>query len=219
MISILVVDDDPFVRQGLADMIATDDQLSVVAHASDGADAVRVVRSHDIDVVLMDIRMPMMDGIEATRQIAALPSRPRILVLTTFDLDQHVYSALAAGADGFLLKETPPGEILRAVHVVAAGGSMLHPGAARALIDRFHQQTAESAQAAAERIARLTPRETQVLERVARGDSNADIAETLSMRESTVKAHVSRILTALNVSNRVQAALVARDAQLLGESG
>ncbi|MGW6377247.1 response regulator [Rhodococcus sp. NPDC055112] len=219
MISILVVDDDPFVRQGLADMIATDDQLSVVAHASDGADAVRVVRSREIDVVLMDIRMPTMDGIEATRRIAALPSRPRILVLTTFDLDQYVYSALAAGADGFLLKETPPAEILRAVHIVAAGGSMLHPGAARALIDRFHQQTAESAQAAAERIARLTPRETQVLERVARGDSNADIAERLSMRESTVKAHVSRILTALDVSNRVQAALVARDAQLLGESG
>ncbi|WFR71983.1 response regulator transcription factor [Prescottella defluvii] len=217
MISILVVDDDPFVRQGLAELIATDDDLTVVAHASDGSEALQLVRSRDVDVVLMDVRMPIMDGIEATRRMAALSSRPRILVLTTFDLDRHVYSALAAGADGFLLKDTPPAEILRAVHIVAEGGSMLHPGAARALVDRFHRQTAESAQAAAEHIARLTPREAQVLERVGLGDSNAEIARALSMRESTVKAHVSRILTALEVSNRVQAALVVRDAQLLAD--
>ncbi|MDH6283472.1 response regulator transcription factor [Prescottella agglutinans] len=218
MISILVVDDDPFVRQGLAELIATDDDLTVVAHASDGSEAVQLVRSRDVDVVLMDVRMPIMDGIEATRRMAALSSRPRILVLTTFDLDRHVYSAMAAGADGFLLKDTPPAEILRAVHIVAEGGSMLHPGAARALIDRFHRQASDAARTAVERIERLTPREKQVLERVGAGDSNADIARALSMRESTVKAHVSRILTALEVSNRVQAALVVRDAQLLADS-
>ncbi|MDH6676162.1 DNA-binding NarL/FixJ family response regulator [Rhodococcus sp. LBL1] len=217
MISILVVDDDPFVRQGLAELIATDDDLTVVAHASDGSEAVQLVRSRDVDVVLMDVRMPIMDGIEATRRMAALSSRPRILVLTTFDLDRHVYSALAAGADGFLLKDTRPAEILRAVHIVAEGGSMLHPGAARALVDRFHRQTSDAARTAVERIERLTPREKQVLERVGAGDSNADIARALSMRESTVKAHVSRILAALEVSNRVQAALVVRDAQLLAD--
>ncbi len=217
VISVLVVDDDPFVRQGLSELLATDDDIAVVGHAADGGEAVRSAASNRIDVVLMDVRMPIMDGIEATRRMATLPRRPRILVLTTFDLDRYVYSALAAGADGFLLKDTPPAEILRAVHVVADGGSMLHPGAARALIDRFHRQTSDAARTAVERIERLTPREKQVLERVGAGESNADIARALAMRESTVKAHVSRILAALEVSNRVQAALVVRDAQLLAD--
>lgn len=219
VITVLVVDDDQYVRRGLTGLLDTDDELSAIAEASDGREAVRFVESHDVDVVLMDVRMPTMDGIEATRRIVALPSRPRILALTTFDLDRYVYSALAAGADGFLLKDSPPAEILRAIRVVADGGSMLHPNAARALIDRFHEQTSESAHRAVENVDRLTPREVQVLELVGRGDSNAEIAAALSMRVSTVKAHVSRILTALGVSNRVQAALVARDAQLFGRIG
>lgn len=137
-----------------------------------------------------------------------------MITLTTFDLDEYVYDALAAGADGFLLKDTDPAEILRAVHLVAAGSAMLHPTAARRLIDRYHATNQPQVTAAQARLERLTPRERDVLALLAQGDTNADIATRLAMRESTVKAHVSRILTALEVTNRVQAALVARDAGL-----
>lgn len=137
-----------------------------------------------------------------------------MITLTTFDLDEYVYDALAAGADGFLLKDTDPAEILRAVHLVAAGSAMLHPTAARRLIDRYHATNQPQVATAQARLERLTPRERDVLALLAQGDTNADIATRLAMRESTVKAHVSRILTALEVTNRVQAALVARDAGL-----
>jgi DNA-binding NarL/FixJ family response regulator len=155
-----------------------------------------------------------MDGITATARLRALPHPPKVITLTTFDLDEYVYDALAAGADGFLLKDTDPAEILRAVHLVAAGSAMLHPTAARRLIDRYHATHQPQVTAAQARLERLTPREADVLALLAQGDTNADIATHLAMRESTVKAHVSRILTALEVTNRVQAALVARDAGL-----
>jgi DNA-binding NarL/FixJ family response regulator len=149
---------------------------------------------------------------------ARRPSKPSpicaTITLTTFDLDEYVYDALAAGADGFLLKDTDPAEILRAVHLVAAGSAMLHPTAARRLIDRYHATKQPQVTAAQARLERLTPRERDVLALLAQGDTNADIAARLAMRERTVKAHVSRILTALEVTNRVQAALVARDAGL-----
>ncbi|MER7668475.1 response regulator transcription factor [Kitasatospora sp. NPDC096128] len=217
MIRTMVVDDDALVRLGLVDLLAQDPALTVVAEAADGLQAVEFARDRRIDVALMDIRMPRLDGIAATRRLRQLPDAPRVIALTTFDLDEYVYQALAAGADGFLLKDTPPAEIARAVHVVAAGQGMLHPAAARRLIDRYHRVGAPRSVAARGRIAGLTPRETDVLRELADGLSNAEIAGVLGMRESTVKAHVSRILTTLGVANRVQAALLARDAGLVGD--
>ncbi|MDH6627945.1 DNA-binding NarL/FixJ family response regulator [Streptomyces sp. LBL] len=216
MINVLVVDDDALVRLGLVDLLSTDPGLTVVAEASDGLAAVEQASLHRIDVALVDVRMPRMDGITATRRLRALPAPPRVITLTTFDLDEYVYDALAAGADGFLLKDTEPREIIRAVHVVADGHGMLHPAAARRLIDHFHRAARPEALEARTRIGGLTPRETDVLARLAQGDSNAEIAAALGMRESTVKAHVSRILSALGSGNRVQAALLARDAGLGG---
>jgi DNA-binding NarL/FixJ family response regulator len=214
MIRTLVVDDDALVRLALVDILATAPGIHVVAEAGDGAEAVERATDHRVDVVVMDVRMPRMDGIAATQRVRALPDPPQVLVLTTFDLDEYVYNALAAGAAGFLLKDTDPAEIIRAVHVVAAGQAMLHPVAARRLIDHFHRTARPGSLGARSRIDRLTPRERQVLVLLADGASNAEIAADLGMQESTVKAHVSRILAALGVGNRVQAALRARDAGL-----
>ncbi|MGC0418197.1 DNA-binding NarL/FixJ family response regulator [Embleya sp. AB8] len=208
----MIVDDDALVRLGLHDLLDGDPDIEVVAQAADGRQAVEQAGAHRVDVALVDVRMPHMDGITATSLLRALPHPPRVITLTTFDLDEYVYDALAAGADGFLLKDTDPAEILRAVHLVAAGSAMLHPTAARRLIDRYHRTTGARAGPARSRIDALTPREQDVLALLAQGDTNAEIATTLGMRESTVKAHVSRILTTLNVTNRVQAALTARDA-------
>ncbi|MFI9156207.1 response regulator [Kitasatospora aureofaciens] len=219
MIRTMVVDDDALVRLGLVDLLAQDPELTVVAEAVDGLQAVELARGRRIDVALMDIRMPRLDGIAATRRLCQLADAPRVIALTTFDLDEYVYQALAAGADGFLLKDTPPAEIARAVHVVASGQGMLHPAAARRLIDRYHRVGAPRAVDARSRIAGLTPREGDVLRELADGLSNAEIAGVLGMRESTVKAHVSRILTALGVANRAQAALLARDGGLVGDGG
>ncbi|OLZ61370.1 DNA-binding response regulator [Streptomyces sp. IMTB 2501] len=213
MIRAMIVD-DALVRPGLADLLEGDPGIDVVAQATDGLHAVEQATAHRIDVALVDVRMPRMDGITATTRLRALPHPPKVITLTTFDLDEYVYNALAAGADGFLLKDTDPAEILRAVHLVAAGSAMLHPTAARRLIDRYHATTQPEATAAQARLDQLTPREHDVLALLARGDSNADIAAHLAMCESTVKAHVSRILAALDVTNRVQAPLLARDAGL-----
>jgi DNA-binding NarL/FixJ family response regulator len=214
MIRAMIVDDDALVRLGLADLLDDDPGIEVVAQATDGLKAIEQATAHRIDVALVDVRMPRMDGIAATTRLRALPHPPKVIILTTFDLDEYVYNALAAGADGFLLKDTDPAEILRAVHLVAAGSAMLHPAAARRLIDRYHAANQPEATVARARLDRLTPRERDVLTLLAQGDTNADIATRLAMRESTVKAHVSRILTSLEVTNRVQAALLARDAGL-----
>ncbi|MFD8597357.1 response regulator [Kitasatospora sp. NPDC059646] len=216
MIRTLIVDDDALVRLGLADLLGGDPGVEVVAQAADGLQAIEQASAFRVDVALVDVRMPVMDGITATARLRALPEPPKVITLTTFDLDRYVYDALAAGADGFLLKDTDPAEILRAVHLVAAGSAMLHPAAARRVIDRYHATGGPAATAARARLERLTPRERDVLALLAEGRANADIAERLTMRESTVKAHVSRILTALAVTNRVQAALLARDAGLTG---
>ncbi|MFG2133692.1 response regulator [Streptomyces sp. NPDC048751] len=216
MIRAMIVDDDALVRLGLTDLLDGDPGIEVVAQATDGLQAVEQATAHRIDVALVDVRMPRMDGIAAITGLRALPHSPKVITLTTFDLDEYVYNALAAGADGFLLKDTDPAEILRAVHVVAAGSAMLHPTAARRLIDRYHATTQPRATTAHARLDRLTPRERDVLTLLAQGETNADIAAHLTMRESTVKAHVSRILAALEVTNRVQAALLARDAGLTG---
>jgi DNA-binding NarL/FixJ family response regulator len=214
MIRVLIADDDALVRMGLADLLDGDDTIDVAAQATDGLHAVELATTHHIDVALVDVRMPRMDGITTTIHLGTLPHPPKVIILTTFDLDEYVYDALAAGADGFLLKDTAPAEIVRAVHVVAAGSAMLHPSAARRLIDRYHHTKQPQTAAARAHLDRLTPRERDVLTLLARGHTNADIAAQLHMRESTAKAHVSRILTALNVTNRVQAALTARDAGL-----
>ncbi|MFJ2269273.1 response regulator [Streptomyces sp. NPDC087849] len=214
MIRTMVVDDDALVRLALTDLLATDSGVEVVAQAADGLQAVAAAAAHRVDVALMDIRMPRLDGIAAVERLRLLPHPPRIITLTTFDLDECVYESLAAGADGFLLKDSDPAEILRAVHVVAAGSAMLHPSAARRLIDRYHRGARPGAAAARGRVGRLTPRERDVLALLAEGATNAEIADGLRMSESTVKAHVSRILTTLEVGNRVRAALAARDAGL-----
>ncbi|WP_406478527.1 response regulator [Streptomyces platensis] len=214
MIRTMIVDDDGLVRLALADILQDAPGITVAAQASDGREALERATAQCLDVVLMDVRMPHMDGIEATRRLTALSEPPKVVMLTTFDLDQYVYDGLAAGAVGFLLKDTDPAEIIRAVEVVADGQAMLHPSAARRLI-AHHHHTAHGASAAARaRMERLTPRETDVLRLLAGGASNAEIATGLGMRESTVKAHVSRILAALEVDNRVQAALCAKDAGL-----
>ncbi|WP_019545309.1 response regulator [Streptomyces sulphureus] len=216
MIRAMIVDDDALVRLGLADLLDGDEAIETVAQASDGLRAVELATAHRIDVALVDVRMPRMDGIAATARLRALPHPPRVITLTTFDLDEYVYDSLTAGADGFLLKDTAPSEILRAVHLVASGSAMLHPAAARRLIDRYHQAGHSRAAAARKKLENLTPREREVLALLSRGETNAEIAGHLGMRESTVKAHVSRILTALEADNRVQAALRARDAGFTG---
>jgi DNA-binding NarL/FixJ family response regulator len=216
MIRAMIVDDDALVRLGLTDLLNGDDGIEVAGQAADGLQAVELARAHRVDVALVDVRMPRLDGIAATRRLRALPHPPKVITLTTFDVDEYVYNSLAAGADGFLLKDVEPKEILRAVHLVAAGSAMLHPVAARRLIDRYHATSPLRAAAARTRLKQLTPRENEVLALLSKGDTNADIAARLGMRESTVKAHVSRILTTLEVSNRVQAALLSRDAGLSG---
>ncbi|MGW0892807.1 response regulator transcription factor [Saccharopolyspora sp. NPDC002578] len=209
MIRTLIVDDDTLVRLALADILDDAPDIDVVAQAGDGLEAVEQATAHRVDVVLMDVRMPRMDGIQATGKLRALPDPPQVVTLTTFDLDEYVHGALAAGAAGFLLKDSEPAEIVRAVRVVAHGQAMLHPAAARRLVDHYHRDTGAEAAAARAKIDRLTPREREVLAELAAGGGNAEIATALGMRESTVKAHVSRILAALEVGNRVQAALCA----------
>ena len=216
MTRVLIVDDEALVRAGLRMILSAADDLEVVGEAEDGADAVEAVRAHRPDVVLMDIRMPRLDGLRATQEVLALEPAPRVIVLTTFDLDDYVFRALEAGASGFLLKDTPPRDLVRAVQVVAAGDAMLSPTVTRRLIGHFSDSGSSSRQRAAlDRLATLTAREREVLVAVARGLSNAEVGRSLFMSEATVKAHVSRLLTKLDVGNRVQVAILAHDAGLV----
>ncbi|MCU1368562.1 MAG: two component transcriptional regulator, LuxR family [Ilumatobacteraceae bacterium] len=212
---IVIIDDEHLVRAGLRMILESTDDLRVVGEASDGADAVDAVRAHRPDLVLMDIRMPRLDGLEATRRVLQLPEPPRVIVLTTFDLDDYVMQSLQAGATGFLLKDTPPTELINAVRVVAAGEAMLSPTVTRRLIRHFSDGTSGKQAAALARTQLLTEREAEVLIAVAQGLSNAEIGTTLFMSEATVKAHVSRLLTKLDLHNRVQVAILAHDAGLL----
>jgi DNA-binding NarL/FixJ family response regulator len=213
MLDVLLADDDPLVRAGLRMILTAAGDLRVSGEAGSGAEAIAAVTKTRPDVVLMDIRMPDMDGIEATGRISALPNPPRVIVLTTFRLDEYVLDALRAGAGGFLLKDTPPADIIRAVRLVAGGEAMLSPSATQTLIDHFGAEAAHSRRApAAAALRTLTEREREVATEVARGHSNADIAARLYMSEATVKAHVSHILTKLGAANRVQVAIVIRDA-------
>jgi DNA-binding NarL/FixJ family response regulator len=214
---LLIVDDEALVRAGLRMILESADDLEVVAEAEDGADAAEMVRRHRPDVVLMDIRMPRTDGLAATRELQELPEPPRVVVLTTFDLDDYVFRALQAGASGFLLKDTPPRELVQAIRVVAAGDAMLSPGVTRRLIGHFAADPrTERQRTARARLQALTERELEVLGAVGRGMSNAEIGRELFMSEATVKAHVSRVLVKLGATNRVQAAILAHDAGLRG---
>lgn len=219
MIRVVIADDEELVRSGLRFILEAAGDLEVVGEARDGADAIEVVRRHTPDVVLMDIRMPGMDGIAATRELATLPTPPHVIVVTTFDADEYVYAALQAGAVGFLLKDTPPRDLASAVRTVAEGNAMLSPVVIRRLISSFAHSGAPRVVEARRRIAALTDRETEVLVAVGQGRSNAEIAGRLYMSEATVKAHVSRVLTKLDLTNRVQAAILAHDAGLLNDDG
>ena len=213
MVRVLLVDDDALVRAGLRMILSSAEDLELVGEADDGARAVAAVREHRPDVVLMDIRMPEMDGITATAALRRLDAPPQVIVLTTFQADAQVLSALRAGAGGFLLKDTPPAEIVNAVRLVAAGEAMLSPSVTRTLLSHFGDaEAAERRRAAAQRLATLTDREREVALAVGSGASNADVAASLFMSEATVKAHVSRLFTKLDATNRVHIAIVVHDA-------
>jgi DNA-binding NarL/FixJ family response regulator len=214
-IGVLIVDDDPLVRSGLALILGGSPSLEVVAQAANGREGLAAAREHRPDVVLMDIRMPVMDGIEATAALVDEKDPPKVIVLTTFDADDYVVRALAAGASGFLLKDTAPEDIVAAVHRVAAGEPMLSPSVTTTLIQQVTaQRSPERARAAQERIARLTERERDVALAVGRGLSNAEIAGELYLSVPTVKAHIGRLFMKLEVDNRVQIALCVHDAGL-----
>jgi DNA-binding NarL/FixJ family response regulator len=213
VIRVLIVDDDALVRAGLSMMLAGSEDVRVVAEASDGAQVGAAFDAYRPDVVLMDIRMPGVDGLAATEALCRREGAPQVIVLTTFDADDHVLRALRAGAAGFLLKDTPPPEIVRAIRLVAAGEAMLSPAVTRRLIQHVADDGVAGRRAhAAERLDRLTDREREVAVAIGQGKSNAEIAGELFMSVATVKAHVSRLLQKLDLDNRVQIALLAHDA-------
>jgi DNA-binding NarL/FixJ family response regulator len=215
-IRVLIADDQALLRAGFRMIIEAQEHMAVVAEAADGVQAVELARTLGPHVVLMDIRMPRMDGILATSRITALGSStpPRVVILTTYDLDEYVYDALTAGASGFLLKDVPPEDLVRSVEVAAAGEALLAPSVTRRLVEEFVRQRPPGA-SAARRLGVLTDRETHVLRLVARGLSNAEIAGTLFLGESTVKTHVGHILDKLQLRDRVQAVIVAYEAGLI----
>ncbi|HET7137052.1 MAG TPA: response regulator transcription factor [Gaiellaceae bacterium] len=216
MIRILLVDDQALVRAGFRMILDAEADMDVVGEAADGREAIDQVRSLRPDVVLMDIRMPELDGLEASRRILANgvagDEAPRILMLTTFDLDEYVYEALRAGASGFLLKDTPPEQLVSAIQVVAAGDALLSPSITRRVIAEFVKGTGPKPQAQFPRLQDLTARELEVLVLIARGLSNAEIARALYVSETTVKTHVARILMKLGLRDRVQAVVLAYEA-------
>ncbi|MCU1488781.1 MAG: vraR7 [Acidimicrobiaceae bacterium] len=210
MIGVVVVDDQTLVRAGFRVLVDSSPDLTVLGEAADGSEAVEVARATRPDVVLMDVRMPHMDGIEATRQILAAPEgeHTRVLMLTTFELDEYIYAALRAGASGFLLKDTPPEDLLEAIRVVAEGNALLAPSVTRTLIAEFAARAEPSTRSAA-MLSQITPREREVLFLVARGRSNAELAAELHMSAATAKTHVSRLLAKLGARDRAQLVVVA----------
>ncbi len=215
-IRVIVADDHQVVRTGFAALLDTQPDFTVVGTACDGAEAVKIARELRPDVVLMDVRMPTMDGIEATRQLAGSGTHgPRVLILTTFDLDEYVYDALCAGASGFLLKDVTAERLFDAVRVVAAGEALLAPTVTRRLIGEFTRLRPRPSYRSGAALATLTPRETQVLRLVAEGLSNPEIAARLVVTEETVKTHVSRVLNKLGLRGRTQAVVVAYESGLV----
>jgi len=213
-IRVVIADDQGMVRSGFTVLLNAQPDIEVIAEAVNGQEAIAHATSLHPDVILMDVRMPVLDGLQATRQITAMPDPPKILVLTTFDLDDYVYEALRSGASGFLLKDASAGELAEAVRVVAAGDALLAPGVTRRLIAEFARLGAPRA-ASRRNLDDLTDRETEVLALVARGMSNAEIAAHLVLSEQTVKTHVSRILMKLALRDRAQAVVFAYESGLI----
>jgi DNA-binding NarL/FixJ family response regulator len=210
---VLIADDDDLMRAGLVELLSGDPSIEIVGEASSGREAVEQTRLLDPDVVLMDVRMPDLDGIEATRRLTRSAQRARVVILTTFEQDDYIFGALRAGASGFLLKRTRPEELIAAVHTIATGDSLLSPSVTRRVIDRMAQQpTPELTDQA--KLRELTPRERDVLELVARGLSNREIANLLVVEESTIRTHVKRILMKLGLRDRVQAVIFAYESGL-----
>ena len=211
MISVLLVDDQPLIRLGFRMVLGSAPDLELVGEADNGQDAVALTRRLDPDVVLMDIRMPVLDGIAATRQITAAAPRSKVLILTTFDLDEYAFAALNAGASGFLLKDADPADLIGAVRTISRGDAVIAPRMTRRLLDTFADRMPTAARQAAVSagLTRLTPREREVLVEVAAGLSNSEIADRLVVAETTVKTHVGRILAKLELRDRVQAVVFA----------
>jgi DNA-binding NarL/FixJ family response regulator len=212
-ISVLIVDDQALVRSGFRLILETREDLEVVGEAEDGREAIALSKTLSPDVILMDVRMPTLDGIQATREIVASGNRARILVLTTFDLDEYVYSAIQAGASGFLLKDVRPRDLVDAIRLVAGGNALLGPTVTRRLLDRFANGNPDERLTA--QIANLTEREREILRLLASGLSNAEVARELFLGETTVKTHVSSVLRKLGVRDRVQAVIAAYNAGLV----
>ena len=206
-VRVLLVDDDDLMRAGLRAVLRSDPAVEVVGEAANGRSAVTAARTHRPDVVLMDVRMPDLDGIAATREVLGVSPEIRVVILTTFEQDDYIFGALSAGASGFLLKRTSPEELLAAIHTVAAGDSLLSPSVTRIVLERLARQPAP--RVAGNAVANLTPREREVLGLVARGLSNGEIAAALVIEETTVKTHVKRILGKLGLRDRIQAVIFA----------
>ncbi|MBA3339100.1 MAG: response regulator transcription factor [Geodermatophilaceae bacterium] len=215
MIRVALVDDDALIREGLRMILEQAAAIKVVATGYDGAQAVRIAREVHPDLMLIDIRMPVLDGIEATRQITAEPDAPRVIILTTFELDEYVFEALRAGASGFLLKRTEPERLVEAIRVVAQGEALLSPSVTRRLIDEFSKRPASIGGGSAPLLADLTERESEVLVCIARGLSNRELAQQLFIADNTVKTHVKRILTKLGARDRAQAIVMAYESGLM----
>jgi DNA-binding NarL/FixJ family response regulator len=214
VIRVLVADDEAIVRDGLRAIVELEPDLKVVAEAADGAQAVELARTHDPDVALVDIRMPNVDGLEATRRLLALPAPPRVIVLTTFDHNEYVYEAMRAGASAFLLKDVRRGQLTDAIRKVVEGNTLVAPAITRRLIEEFCRRPS-ARDARAKELADLTPREVEVLTLVGRGLSNAEIAASLFVAETTAKTHVARILSKLDLRDRAQAVVVAYESGLV----
>jgi DNA-binding NarL/FixJ family response regulator len=215
-IRVALVDDQELVRVGLAMVIDASDDIQIVMQAVDGADAVAKLAATQVDVVLMDVQMPRMNGVEATRSVTARENAPKVIVLTTFDLDEYAFAGLRAGASGFLLKDASADEVLHAIRAVHAGDAVLAPSTTRRMLD--HLETARAARDVSPLLKRLTPRERDVLLEIARGHSNAETAQRLFLSEATVKTHVGHLLAKLEVRDRVQAVIFAYENGLVPPS-
>lgn len=219
MIRVVVVDDQGMMRAGLRLLLENEEDISVVAEAADGVAGLDAIGLHAPDVALVDIRMPELDGIALTRALVAAGARTRVLVLTTFDLDEYVFDALRAGASGFVLKDAPAEELLRGVRTLAADGALLDPAVTRRVVERFATLPPRPERPGHGALARLSPREAEVLQLVARGLSNGEIAERLVLSEATVKSHVSSILSKLDARDRVQLVITAYETGLVRPEG